>query len=99
MLIAPVPGIASQKVGQNIKEQRAQRNLSVTELARQMTNSGYEIERTQVSKIENGHAGVTVDRLLAFAEALNVDPLLLLREPGWSKFPWSAEIDRQAVGR
>jgi transcriptional regulator with XRE-family HTH domain len=99
MLIAPVPGIASQKVGQNIKEQRAQRNFSVTELARQMTKSGHEIERSQVSKIENGHAGITVDRLLAFAEALDVDPLLLLREPGWSKFPWSAEIDRQAVVR
>jgi transcriptional regulator with XRE-family HTH domain len=97
MLIAAVPKIASQKVGQNIKEQRAQRNFSVAELARQMTDSGHEIERSQVSKIEHGHAGISVERLLAFAAVLDVNPLVLLREPGWSKFPWSSAIDGQVV--
>lgn len=99
MFIAPVPKQASQKVGQNIKEQRELRGWSVTQLADQMTQIGFDIERPQVSKIEHGRQCVTVDRLVAFARVLDVTPLTLLREPGWSKFPWASEIERQAVGR
>lgn len=99
MFIAPVNKQASAQVGQNIKEQRKARGWSVTELADRVSHAGCEIERTQVSKIEHGRLGVTVDRLVGFAAAFGIDAIVLLREPGWSKFPWASEIDRKAVGR
>ena len=97
MFIAAIPGIASKKVGQNVKEQRESKGWSVTQLAFQMGENGHQIERTQISKIEHGHAGISIDRLLAFAEVFSIQPQTLLREPGWSKFPWSSVIERQAV--
>ena len=89
----------SAKVGLNIKEQRELRGWSVTQLAFQMSKNGHHTERSQISKIEHGHAGISVDRLVAFAEVFSIEPQTLLREPGWSKFPWASEIDRKAVGR
>jgi len=42
---------------------------------------GFPLERTQISKIENGHTNVDVEKLLALAAALEVVPDRLLRDP------------------
>jgi transcriptional regulator with XRE-family HTH domain len=99
MLIAPAKGDASKKVGQNIRELRNSLGMSQSDLGRAMSHLGIPMKASEVSRIETGTRRIGVEQLVAFAQALDVSVLSLLREPGWSKFPWSAEIDRQAVGQ
>jgi ribosome-binding protein aMBF1 (putative translation factor) len=92
-------GDASKKVGQNIRELRNFLGMSQSDLGRAMSHLGIPMKAAEVSRIETGTRRIGVEQLVAFAQALDVSVLSLLREPGWSKFPWSAEIDRQVVVR
>jgi transcriptional regulator with XRE-family HTH domain len=45
------------------------------------------IHRTQLSQIERGVASATLDSIVAFAEALEIDEALLLAEPSEKPVP------------
>jgi transcriptional regulator with XRE-family HTH domain len=100
MFIAPVKSEVSKKIGQNVREIRKRSGLTQRDLAEAMSRLGFPMDKAKVSRLENG-SGVFVDvaKLMALASSLQIEPLVLLREPGWSKFPWASEIDRQAVGQ
>jgi transcriptional regulator with XRE-family HTH domain len=97
MFIAADQNSVSRKVGANIREQRELCGLTQKDLGVEMGRVGLPLSNTEISKIESGTRRIGVNQLVAFAQALHVAPATLLREPGWSKFPWASEIDRQAV--
>lgn len=78
---SPPPKTAREWVGRNIRRERERRGLKVEQLARLLTERGFVIDKSQVSRIENGRQNCDVEKLLAFADALEVNPDRLLRDP------------------
>jgi len=73
----------AERVARNVAELRAERGLSVRQLAARLGEVvGYSLAPSAVSKIENGERRVDADDLVALAVALGVTPnrLLLDRE-------------------
>lgn len=64
-------------VGKRIKERREALGLSQTDLARL---TGY-ADKTGISKIETGDRCLNVEKIRAFAEALDVSIFYLIGEP------------------
>ena len=66
------------KVYENIKKRRIQLGMSQTVLAQKL---GY-ADKTMISRIENGMVDLPLSKLEAFADALRVEPSVLM---GWSE--------------
>jgi transcriptional regulator with XRE-family HTH domain len=81
MTSPPPPNAARKWVGHNVRHHRTRLELTIGELADRVSALGFPLERTQISKIENGHTNVDVEKLLALAAALDVIPDRLLRDP------------------
>ena len=78
------PKVASQWVGLNVKNLRESRDpkMNQSDLGDAMTALGFPMDKTKVSKLENGReTRVDVDKLLALATVLDVIPDRLLRDP------------------
>ena len=80
-LPTPPPQTGRIWVGQNVRRYREEQGLNIGQLAERVSELGFPLERTQVSKIENGRTNVDVEKLLALATALDVTPDRLLRNP------------------
>lgn len=61
-------------VGCNIRRLRLERGLSQAELA-----DAAEINRAYLSTVENGKRNISIDNIIAIANALALDPRRLLR--------------------
>jgi transcriptional regulator with XRE-family HTH domain len=78
------PKVASQWVGLNVRKLRESRDpkMNQSELGDAMTALGFPMDKTKVSKLENGReTRVDVDKLIALATVLDVIPDRLLRDP------------------
>ncbi|WP_073946500.1 helix-turn-helix domain-containing protein [Streptomyces kebangsaanensis] len=65
-----------------IRDIRKQRGITAEVLAKGMTEAGYRVDRTWIVKAENGgRAQISVDWLMAAAEALDVPASALLAKP------------------
>lgn len=72
--------------GANVMRIRCEQELSVSELARRLSNAGYPTQRKHMFNIENGFCKITDFDLFYLAKVLQVSPLELLREqPGESE--------------
>jgi transcriptional regulator with XRE-family HTH domain len=80
-LPTPPPQTARYWVGRNVRRYREEQGLTIGQLAERVSELGFPLERTQLSKIENGRTNVDVEKLLALATALDVLPDRLLRDP------------------
>ena len=80
-LPTPPPQTARAWVGRNVRRYREEQGLNIGQLAERVSELGFPLERTQLSKIENGRTNVDVEKLLALATALDVLPDRLLRDP------------------
>jgi len=83
---APPPNTARRWVGMNLRHLRTKKELTLEQLAERVTALGFTIDKASLSRIETGRTNVDVEKLLAFAEALDVVPDRLLRNP--------ADLDR-----
>jgi len=63
-----LPGKKTKAVAENIRKHREQLNYSQDYLARKL-----EVSQNAYSKIELGISNITVDRLFAIADVLDVD--------------------------
>lgn len=56
-----------EQIVKELKQRRQDAGVSLSELARRM-----DTERARLSEIENGHGGLTLKRMLDWAEALGL---------------------------
>lgn len=77
----PPPNTARRWVGANLRHLRTSQGLTLEQLAERVTALGFGIDKASLSRIENGRTNVDVEKLLAFAQALDVAPDRLLRDP------------------
>lgn len=61
-------------IGERIRKRRIELGMSQEELGRLV---GY-TDRSSITKIENGHNAMKRSKVMAFAEALNMDPIQLI---------------------
>jgi len=87
----PPPNTARRWVGMNLRHLRTKKELTLEQFAERVTALGFGIDKASLSRIENGRTNVDVEKLLAFAEALDVVPDRLLRDP--------ADLDRAIFDR
>lgn len=79
-MAAPRP--ATQFAVNRIRTIRKQRGMTAAELAEGMTRAGYRVDRTWITKAENGgRQEISVDWLMAAAEVLDVPAVSLLGKP------------------
>lgn len=69
---------ANRIIGERVRKFREQAGLTQEELAHKTGYKGA-TNRMAISKIETGNNGIPRKRLMLFADALNVDPMLLIR--------------------
>lgn len=70
----------SVRLGGNIRSMRLSRGFSQEALAIECG-----LHRTYIGGVERGERNITIQTLVKIASALNVDPIVLLQEPGqWS---------------
>lgn len=78
----PVPLPVTHVAIQRIREIRKRRNMAVAELVERMAEAGYKADRTLIAHAERGaRREISVDWLMAAAEALSVPPASLLNKP------------------
>ena len=65
--------------GKNIKKIRKEQKVTQDELCARMRVMGYQISRSDISKLENGKKFITDFELLGFSKALNVSILDLFK--------------------
>lgn len=65
--------------GKNIKKIRKEQKVTQDELCARMQVMGYQISRSDISKLENGKKFITDFELLGFSKALNVSILDLFK--------------------
>ena len=70
--------MASQRVARNIRRIRQHRDLTAAALSDRLAEIGHPILDSGILKIEHGGRRVDVDDLVALAEALGVEPAMLL---------------------
>jgi transcriptional regulator with XRE-family HTH domain len=75
-------GPAGRLVAENVRRFRELQQLSLDDLSRRMTEVGWPIIASGLSKLERGARRIDVDDLTALAEALKVDPTRLLLPAG-----------------
>jgi len=74
-----LPGVhPSELVRMTLRRQRSLRGWTQKQLAERLAKSGYPRSQTDVSRLESGERGLSVDDLVALACALNVSPVRLL---------------------
>ena len=56
-----------EEIINELKQRRKDAGVSISEVARRMGT-----DRTKISEIENGHIGLTLKRMLAYADALGL---------------------------
>ena len=61
--------------GKNIKEIRKEQKITQDELCARMQVMGYQISRSDISKLENGKKFITDFELLGFSKALKISIL------------------------
>jgi transcriptional regulator with XRE-family HTH domain len=71
-------GPTGEALGENVRRIRADRRLSLPELAQRVEATGRSIPAESLRRIELGYRKVDVDDLVALAVALDVSPLALL---------------------
>lgn len=71
-------GPVGAAVAANVRALRKERGLSQEALAAALSARGHQLQRGVVTAIETESRSVTVDDLVAFADALGVTPQLLL---------------------
>src|SRR5262249_44073078 len=69
---------ASELFGEQLRAVRGRKDWSQEQLADEMTSAGLKMDRTTITKIENGARNVSIDEALAFAAVLGVSPAALL---------------------
>jgi transcriptional regulator with XRE-family HTH domain len=69
---------ASELFGEQLRAVRGRKDWSQEQLADEMSNAGLRMDRTTITKIENGARNVSIDEALAFAAVLGVSPAALL---------------------
>jgi transcriptional regulator with XRE-family HTH domain len=69
---------ASELFGEQLRAVRGRKDWSQEQLADEMTGEGLKMDRTTITKIENGARNVSIDEALAFAAVLGVSPAALL---------------------
>lgn len=72
---------AREWVGRNLQRLRAERNLTVEQFAQLVSERAFKIDKSQISRIETGKQSCDSEKLLAFADALEVNPDRLLCDP------------------
>lgn len=72
----PGPGVANERVGENLKTQRERKKMTQQGLADAL---GPPATQQIVAKHELGKTGMRVEQLLAYAKALGVRPETLLK--------------------
>jgi nucleoside phosphorylase len=70
------------RVAQRLRKLRADRQLTLTQLAERLAGLGHPLQLSVISKIENGQRRVDVDDVVAFALALEVSPNQILLTEG-----------------
>ena len=75
-------------VGNNIRQRRLELKLSQAQLAKLM---GYK-SKAAISRVENGHEDLTLDRVVKYANALRCPPAYLA---GWEK--WKEPFTEQSL--
>ena len=65
--------------GKNIKKIRKEQKVTQDELCARMQVMGYQISRSDISKLENGKKFITDFELFGFSKALNVSILDLFK--------------------
>jgi transcriptional regulator with XRE-family HTH domain len=70
-----------------LREFRSGQRVSQSELARRMTEAGYQMTKQAVLRIESGERKVTLDEAIAFSWVLEVAPISLL-DPGDDSYIW-----------
>lgn len=76
--VAREPGVVARRVAANVRAIRFLGNLSTATLSRRLAEIGHPIHATGITKIEKGTRRVDVDDLAALAQALGVEPEVLL---------------------
>lgn len=72
----------TRQIGANVRKARLERDMSVQELAKRCTDSGYRVIRTSLVNLETGtRKSITVPELIALGRALDVAPLALVFPP------------------
>lgn len=90
-------GPSSQRVAENLRRIRRERDLTTAALSRRLAEIGHPIADTGITKIEKGDRRVNVDNLVALAVALDTTPnRLLLPEVDLTRL--SAEFDLTQQG-
>ena len=74
-----VPNDIYNICGKNIKKIRKEQKVTQDELCARMQVMGYQISRSDISKLENGKKFITDFELLGFSKALNVSILDLFK--------------------
>jgi len=69
---------ASEVFAQRLRETRARRGVSQTELAERMTEQGRPMSKAALLRIEKGQRGLSLDEAIAFAAILYAPPANLL---------------------
>lgn len=65
--------------GKNIKEIRKDKKITQEDLCARMQVMGYQISRSDISKLENGKRFISDFEVVGFAQALKVDILELYK--------------------
>lgn len=73
-----VPGPTGKHVFENVKRLRAEKRLSLAQLAELLAEAGRPIRTTGLHRLENGKRRVDVDDLVGLAEVFGVSPMALL---------------------
>ena len=77
-------------VGNNIRQRRLELKLSQAQLAKLM---GYK-SKAAISRVENGHEDLTLDRVVKYANALRCPPAYLA---GWEKWKQKESSTEQSL--
>jgi transcriptional regulator with XRE-family HTH domain len=71
-------GRTGRAVGPNVRRARERLGIDLAALAKRLTDAGWPIAKSALSRLENGQRRVDVDDLMALAVVLHVSPLELL---------------------
>lgn len=66
-------------LGENIKKIRKSQNITQEDLCARMQVMGYQISRSDISKLENGKKLIADFEIIGFSKALKVDILELFK--------------------
>lgn len=92
-------GAAGQRLAENLRRIRSTRGLTTEQLAGKLVERGVTINPSSITKIEKQDRRVTVDEMAALANALDVEPVALLRPEGTDASSIAEEIKEFVAAR